>query len=167
MKRIPRKWSRPYLLLEVLIALSLVALCMVPLLRPHIAAMRGEVVISQTVELQRLAGLVIADVRQRLYQHEYPYGWKNARPYEFTGPTFMANPLPGQHIPYTYTATVTIAKDEDGERLTSDPNHVERRVLDVAIDIVPVGHKAQTMHLNSLVLAERLKDKAAKEGIAQ
>ena len=59
---------RRYLLVEVLIALMLVALCAVPLLHPHGVMLKREMDNLRKVQRQRVADLAFAEVKQRLYR---------------------------------------------------------------------------------------------------
>jgi hypothetical protein len=130
----------------------------VPLLRPHIGAMRSEVAIAQRVELERLGEMAFAQVKQQLYEHA-PYEWlrKNAAPQTLELGQVESHFLPGRTLHYTSRATISIALQPDGDRLTQDTSVVERRLLNVAIDFIPVGREGAAMQFNYLVFAERLK----------
>lgn len=65
---------RPYLLFELLIALSIVSLCIVPLVRTPFAAFKKEIESLEKIELQRIAELTFAEVKEQLYKNEIP--WK-------------------------------------------------------------------------------------------
>ena len=60
-------------LLEVLIAFALVALCALPLIYPHVFILRSEKKFISTVELDHLVNLLFADILQKLYQNEIPW----------------------------------------------------------------------------------------------
>lgn len=64
---------RPIVLLEVLIAFALVALCVLPLIYPHVFILRSEKKFVSTVELDHLVNLLYADRLQKLYQNEIPW----------------------------------------------------------------------------------------------
>lgn len=64
---------RPYLLLEVVIAMGLVALCALPLLRPLFAATRRDCAHVRTLKKQFRAEQSFTKVRQLLYDNEIPW----------------------------------------------------------------------------------------------
>jgi hypothetical protein len=73
---------RPYLLLEVVVALGLVALCALPLLRPLFAATRHELKIASALHLQLRADQAFAEVRQQLYNNDIAWtALRKGRPY--------------------------------------------------------------------------------------
>ena len=57
-------------LLEVLIAFAIVALCVLPLIFPHVFILRSEKKFIATVELDHAVNLIYADKLQKLYQNE-------------------------------------------------------------------------------------------------
>lgn len=61
---------RPIALLEVLIAFALIALCILPLIYPHVFILRSEKKFISTVELDHVVNLLYADRLQKLYQNE-------------------------------------------------------------------------------------------------
>jgi len=70
MKRVVK---RPILLLEVLIALALVALCAIPLLAPQTDMIRAERRFLNEIEADRLANVVFADIVQKMYENLIPW----------------------------------------------------------------------------------------------
>lgn len=67
--------KRSIALLEVLIAFAIIALCIIPLIYPHVFIFKSEKKFVYAVELDHLANLLYADVLQKLYQNEIP--WEN------------------------------------------------------------------------------------------
>lgn len=63
------KRSYCFLLLELLIALALFSLCILPLASMPIHALTQEIMACQRMQLQRLADLAFADVKAMLYQN--------------------------------------------------------------------------------------------------
>lgn len=61
---------RPIALLEVLIAFALIALCILPLIYPHVFILRSEKKFISTVELDHVVNLLYADRLQKLYQND-------------------------------------------------------------------------------------------------
>lgn len=72
MNRCRRLTRRPVLLLEVIIAFALVALCVLPLIYPHVFILRSEREFISEVELDHRVNLLYADVMEKLYRHEIP-----------------------------------------------------------------------------------------------
>ena len=64
---------RPYLLLEVVIALSLIALCAIPLLRPLFAASGREAAHVRALDNQLRAEQAFTEVRDLLYDNAIPW----------------------------------------------------------------------------------------------
>lgn len=67
--------KRPVLLLEVVIALMLVALCVVPLLAPQAYILYRQQRFLKEVDLDHLVNLLYADIVVRLYRNDIP--WNN------------------------------------------------------------------------------------------
>lgn len=65
--------KRPVALLEVIIAFAIIALCILPLIYPHIFILRSERKFISAVELDHLASRLYADRLQKLYQNEIPW----------------------------------------------------------------------------------------------
>lgn len=80
MKRKPHKIShkRHYLLLEVMIAFILVALCVLPLISPHVFILKEQKVAIQKIELDHIVNLVYADIIERLYKNEISWSDLNS-----------------------------------------------------------------------------------------
>lgn len=68
-----RSKRRPAILLEVLIAFTLIALCILPLIYPHVFILRSETKFGSTVQLDHYVNLLYADRLQKLYQNEIPW----------------------------------------------------------------------------------------------
>ena len=65
--------KRCIVLLEVLIAFALVALCAIPLIYPHIAVLKSEKEFIAKVELDHLVNLLFANRLEKLYKKEIPW----------------------------------------------------------------------------------------------
>jgi hypothetical protein len=65
--------KRPAILLEVLIAFTLIVLCILPLIYPHVFILRSEKKFISTVELDHHVNLLYADRLQKLFQNEIPW----------------------------------------------------------------------------------------------
>lgn len=65
--------KRHFLLLEVLIAFVIIALCMIPLISPHVFVLTEQKKFVKQVELDHLANLVYGDIVERMYQNEIQF----------------------------------------------------------------------------------------------
>ena len=66
-----KREKRHILLLEVLIALMLVTMCILPLLAPHIAMVQEERVFQREIELDRIVNLLYGDLLvEKFYRQE-------------------------------------------------------------------------------------------------
>jgi len=70
--------KRHYLLLEVLIAFILVALCVLPLISPHVFILKEQKEAIQKIDLDHIVNLVYADIIERLYKNEIPWSDLNS-----------------------------------------------------------------------------------------
>lgn len=77
--------KRHFLLLEVLIAFTLVVLCLFPLLTPHIAMRESQGRFMNKIEMDHTASLIYADVIEKLYLRDNGIHWSDiASNKEFT-----------------------------------------------------------------------------------
>ncbi len=65
--------KRPFLLLEVLIAIILVTLSLFPLVTPYLWMIRGEKQYRSKVEMEHLSNVIYAGVIEKLYKTEIPW----------------------------------------------------------------------------------------------
>lgn len=65
--------KRPILLLEVLIAFALVALCVFPLIAPHVFMLKAQYQFNSKIALDQSAGKVYAHILERAYRNEIPW----------------------------------------------------------------------------------------------
>jgi len=63
--------KRPFALLEILIALSLIALCAVPLIRQPIKNHQGEMEQIKRVEGSRIATLTFVEIKEKFLKNEF------------------------------------------------------------------------------------------------
>jgi len=80
------KKKSPFLLLEILIALLLVSLCLVPLIQAPIRSYRGEFRLLEEMERDRLADWTFSEIKEKLLKNELP--WEN-----FPTPTLTTGPF--------------------------------------------------------------------------
>jgi len=58
------------ILLEVLIALALLALCVLPLVAPHFTIVKSHIQFNHLLEVDRIANQLYVDFLERLHKHE-------------------------------------------------------------------------------------------------
>jgi hypothetical protein len=75
MRRNPKLQVRKhhFLLLEVVIAIILIALCIIPLISPHTFILTEQKKFIHKVELDHLVNLTFADIVERMYRNEIPW----------------------------------------------------------------------------------------------
>ena len=67
------KKKRSFLLIEVLIAVLLVSICLIPLIRTPINSYRSEIEWLEEMEKERLAEWAFAEVKEKLLKNEIPW----------------------------------------------------------------------------------------------
>lgn len=91
------KYKRTFLLVEVLIALFLVTLCIVPLVREPIIMFTNEWKELEMLELERIADWTFSELKEKFLKNEIP--WEKIPKYKGkTGPFFLPDvqlQLPG------------------------------------------------------------------------
>lgn len=65
--------KRFMILLEVLIALILISLCILPLVVPHVDLVNAHLRVTNSMKLDHLTNLLYADVYDRLHKNEIPW----------------------------------------------------------------------------------------------
>ena len=65
-----KKVERCFQLLEVIVAMSLVTLCILPIIHPHIHIYQEEHKALRSLEADHLATLIFADIAKKLYNNE-------------------------------------------------------------------------------------------------
>lgn len=90
--------KRPFLLLEVLIAIFLVSLCIIPLLSPYAAIFRNQQQLIDKIALDHSVHLLYADVIERLHNNAIPWqALNNGQPFPIETETLhqlSQRPLP-------------------------------------------------------------------------
>ncbi len=76
-REISRVRKRHFLLLEVLIALGIVLVCIVPMLQPHLAMLMEEKRFIREVELDRVANVLYCDLLVNRFYRSPPITWED------------------------------------------------------------------------------------------
>lgn len=61
------------LMLEVLIALAIVSLCLLPLISPHVLVYKAQKEFSDSIEMGRKANELFGEILERLHKNEIPW----------------------------------------------------------------------------------------------
>ncbi len=107
------KKKRHVLLLEVLIALAIVTLCILPLLHPHVAILSEEKSFVREIELDRLVGLIHSDMLVEQFYRENIQWWtiEQDQPIEITDDRLDKLGFRGS---YSFKRKLRKSKMEDG-----------------------------------------------------
>lgn len=113
--------KRPVALLEVLIALSLVTMCAIPLIRQPIANHQAEMAQVERIEAGRVAACTFAEVREKFLRKDIR--WKQipalktkSAPFTLEDATLQLPPMPVRPIKRSFTLETLEEKQEpDGK----------------------------------------------------
>ena len=90
------KKKQPFLLLEILVAIFIVCLCLIPLIQNPIQSYRAEIDLLEEMEKERLADLTFVEIKEMLLKNAIPWE-KLPLPDHKTGPFSL--PPAQLHIP--------------------------------------------------------------------
>lgn len=65
--------KRCMLMLEVLIAMAIVALCLLPLISPHVLVYKSQKEFTHSIQMARKANELFGEVLERLHKNEIPW----------------------------------------------------------------------------------------------
>lgn len=109
--------KRPVALLEVLIALSLITLCAIPLIRQPIANHQAEMAQIERIETGRIAANTFAEIREKFLKKELR--WRQipvlkaiTAPFPLDDAALQLPPLPTRPIKRSYTLETLEEKQE-------------------------------------------------------
>lgn len=97
----------PFLLLEVMIAFLLMALCLVPLLQPHYAMLQSDLMILEESKIERVVHKIYAEFLVSLYRGEVT--WSAIDHYDTPARTQPVNPQLLEGLPYNVTYVLRVA----------------------------------------------------------
>lgn len=141
--------KKPYLLLELLIAFTLIAACAIPLVRSPLAAVRSELRTLEKNELERLSEVTFAHIKAELYQNAFAWD-------EIDHAKLPKEPLRKDQIA-GFTRSIYIWTPYQKK---SD-NQEEHRIINVKIEFAKRG-KRHAYHFQAL--ATRLSINSEKKG---
>jgi len=111
---LPRK-KQLFLLLELMVALSLVACCALPLIRTPYVYIMKQTKSLQTVQLHLEAEKTLGEIKEKFYTNEID--WKEIEGLEKKPLVLMQEPvtLPGLATTYSKTCSLKSAKIQEGK----------------------------------------------------
>lgn len=135
--------KQTFLLLEVLIALSLVLLCIVPLILKPLDLFRSENNLLWEMEKERLADWTFSEIKEKLLKNEIPWNQlptEKKKEISYTLPDQTIS-LPGRkqkNLKRQYT--LTLKREKEG------PNGEVYRLFDVKITLIPPISKDEKIY---------------------
>lgn len=152
---------KTYLLFELLIAASLLALCAVPLIRNPMHMAREEVAAFERIELERVSELAFAKVLEKLYSNEIP--WE-----AFQHQTLPEVPSIVEKVSLELPGIVKRSFDKKIYLWTraqkEGPENEDVRLVGIKITFAPIGKpKDKTRSFTYRVLLEAKKNAPKKE----
>ncbi len=131
----PRK-KQPFLLFEVLIAILLVSICLVPLIERPIRSYISEWKLIKEIEGERLANIAFSEIKEKLLKNEIPWA-KIPGPGQMTKP-FLLPPVTltlGHNKPISIERSFVLKCKKKGEK-TNQENECYR-LLNIEIFFHP------------------------------
>lgn len=126
----PRKRANHFQLLEVLIALMIVSLCIIPLIYPQAMMHREQKQFLQELQIDHIANLAFADLFEKLHKNDKSLPWesiKNTRPF-----TIQNDIVQSEYEEKKIPVSITYKMDEMKDKI--DKYHLYK----VIIDIIPL-----------------------------
>ena len=130
------KKKRTFLLLEILIAIFIVSLCLIPLIQAPIRSYRAEMRLLEEMEGERLADWTFSEIKEKLLKNEIP--WEKlpgtevkSAPFSLPSATIQIFGAKTKKIERTFT----LKCGKIGER--TGKNGEVYRMFTVAIDFEP------------------------------
>lgn len=141
-----RAASRPFLLMEVLVALALISLSISFLIGPHVRIYRNQYAMAEELARIRAADLAMAQVRQLLYENRIP--WNKLRHGEKRPVGFGAPLHPVSAGGFEYDASFTLKIEEQKTKQATAKGQPKRdwRLLQIDIELIPKSGKKSSKH---------------------
>lgn len=117
----------PFLLLEVMIAFLLMALCLVPLLQPHYAMLQSDLMVLEESKIERVVQKLYADFLIKLYRGEIT--WADIDHHDTPVRIHSIDPIMLEGLPYNVTYLLRIAPytgKKKGEYSKGKPSKTSR-----------------------------------------
>lgn len=115
-KKFFRYSLRPILLLEVIIAFALVALCALPLIYPHVVILKSEKSFIATAQLDHFVNLLYANRLQKLYKEEIPWSDIESEKVMPIDDVIMHEVKYGSALPFDGTYRFVYDRDKTSEK---------------------------------------------------
>ncbi|GAB4238105.1 MAG: hypothetical protein Tsb0021_17890 [Chlamydiales bacterium] len=145
-----RKKRRPFLLLEVLIALAIVSLCAIPLIAPNLWLIKAEKEFLQTIENDRIAHLIFLHVVENLYNNVY--SWENLKNNEEIPFSLESIPAIPENWPFEVTVRSKVAQSKTG---LTDEHSFNLLEITITIKKTPEIKGEKDLIVKNLIFVER------------
>lgn len=149
------KWKikkRNILLLEILLALSIVSLCAIPIVRQPILFFRSQIHSLRNMEYERIADLSFLEIKSQLYRNEIiwdkiPKTKKNSLLQPLPPYILEIAGLASQEIERNYYLWWNVEK--------KGPNNTLYRLIHISIQIAPPQQKKRMKQFSYRVLVQK------------
>lgn len=150
------KQKRPFLLLEVVIAFALVALCAVPLMQSPITAYRTHLAELEKLECDRIANYTFSEIKLLLLENEI--AWANMPEKISEAPQHPLDPPSDIQIPNFYSKKVYRSYQIWVEKEKEGPQSEIYRRLGLRITLTPKSHatKSKPLKYNYQLFSQKL-----------
>lgn len=117
-----RRKKRPFLLLEVMIAFAIVALCMLPLIVPNVWMITVGRSSIRDLEQERYVNLIYASIVEKLYENKIPWSILDVKKTQTPSP-WTPDELP-ENIPEGWNYIVQVFFKMIGRRENDPDSHL-------------------------------------------
>lgn len=144
-----RRNKRYFQLLEVMIAMFLVALCALPLIHPHLHMYQEQRKTLQELQMDHIAGLLYADVALDLYENKIPWEQIQNRETKLPLSSYVINNLP-------YEGHVSFA--EERHKPPDKPAAETNYLIKVIVSLATKDKKLQRDYTNVVFIKRKIKE---------
>lgn len=125
----PKKLSkRPVLLLEVLIAFALVALCIFPLMAPHVFILKSQYEFNHKIMLDQTASRLYTKLLEKIYRNEIPWeSFKQKQVFPIEAQLLQSVGL-DQDFPYGGTYSFALARHKGSKERPFSANVIKLKI---------------------------------------
>lgn len=136
--------KRPFTLLEVMVAFTLVLLCVVPLLRTHLMMFHEERRLVRELAAEQLAGVIFSEVLPLLYENKIP--WEENQVLSYIEPSIL-EPLEAHAKKLGYHPAVSV------ETVKSKPKDSEEGcfIKTVEVELKPASKRVVRYRRNVVI----------------
>jgi len=151
-----KRVSSSFILLELLIALFLIGICAAPLIKNPIKMFKDEVFTIQKMEIQRIAELDFAELKERLYRHEI--SWKeiekSSKASSFL-PTEKKEVKLGEGFAFSYEKKCYLWLPEEKNISLNEKEKISLINLKISYQILPTHSKKKRLCFSHKIFVKR------------